>query len=95
MTRRRASGAKSRSRHGRRITHHGTHEPIGRIEQLAASFASTLRRAITIATFTLPLARSIAWRASSRETPHTSITMRSPRSWSFALNATRSTIRFP
>src|SRR5437667_3539674 len=59
------------------------------------SAAPTFLRTITIASFTLPSAPAIAVRASSRLTPHTSITIRSPRSCSFWLSATRSTIRLP
>src|SRR5206468_1405137 len=73
----------------------GRTNPLADSSRRRASFASTLRRAMTIASFTLPVAPAIARRASSRDTPQTSITIRSPRSCSFALSATKSTIRLP
>src|SRR3989475_607864 len=50
---------------------------------------------ITMASFTLPAAASIARRAAGRSTPPTSMTMRSPRSRSLSLTAIKSTIRLP
>ncbi len=54
-----------------------------------------LSRTMTIATFTLPPAASIAARARARSAPAHSITIRSPRSRSLSLVAITSTIRLP
>src|SRR6185437_12254817 len=70
-------------------------EPPAAMSLARASSAPIPARTITTATFTLPPAASMAARARARSGAPHSITMRSPRSTNFSLQAIRSTIRFP
>src|SRR5690242_12431414 len=69
--------------------------PPARASACSASSRDAPRKCMTIASFTVPPARSSNARASSRVSSHTSAMMRSLRSSSFLFVARRSTMRLP